>query len=89
MARWPDGGDFYWVHLIFVKKIGSVGSVGPGRGECEECGNFRPNFCLIAKVMQLRNRGGSAAKGGSPHSRFAVVSPTRALHQDTEMHPFY
>ncbi|WP_287312595.1 hypothetical protein [Moorena sp. SIO1G6] len=20
--------------------------------------------------------------GGSPHSRFAVVSPTRALHQD-------
>ncbi|NEQ79354.1 MAG: hypothetical protein F6K26_03585 [Moorea sp. SIO2I5] len=53
-----------------------------------------------------RSWGGSAAKGGSPHSRFAVVppmsdyrcglgeaappkgvSPTRALHQDNEMHP--
>ncbi|WP_293111823.1 hypothetical protein [Moorena sp. SIO4G3] len=25
--------------------------------------------------------------GGSPHSRFAVVSPTRALHQDRVIIP--
>ncbi|NEQ17800.1 MULTISPECIES: hypothetical protein, partial [unclassified Moorena] len=30
---------------------------------------------FVEEAMQLRNRGGSAAKGGSPHSRFAVVSP--------------
>ncbi|NEQ07510.1 MAG: hypothetical protein F6K37_16620 [Moorea sp. SIO4E2] len=30
----------------------------------------------------LRSWGGSAAKGGSPHDRAAVVSPTRAWDQD-------